>query len=127
MPDTFQPLTKLLETTFKFNLSRTKCLILLIEGLISARSVNLAALAACMSGGAKISSNYIKLQRFMREVVFDWEPTARLLASVSGIMDEEKWTLILDRTNWMLGKTHVNILYLAVAYKNIAIPLFGHF
>lgn len=127
MPDPFQPLATLIHATFKFNLFRRKCLILLIEGLISTRSVNLASLAANMTGSAKISSNYIKLQRFMREVVFDWEPTARLLASLSGISGEEKWTLILDRTNWMLGKININILYLSVAYKNISIPLFGHF
>ena len=63
----------------------------------------------------------------MKEVVFDCEPTARLLASLSGITGEAKWTLVLDRTNWMLGKIHINILYLSVAYKNISIPLFGHF
>lgn len=127
MPDTFQPLKKLLQATYKFNLSRTKCLIMLIEGLISSRTVNLAVLAASMCGGAKVSSNYIRLQRFMREVIFEWDPTARLLASLCGIYGETKWTLILDRTNWMLGKTHINILYLSVAYKNISIPLFGHF
>ena len=127
MPDTFQPLSKLLHATFKFNLSRTKCLVLLIEGLISARTVNLAGLSARMFGGAKIASNYRRLQRFMSEVVFDWEPLAWLLASLSGILGEAKWTLVLDRTNWMLGKIHINILYLSVAYKNISIPLFGHF
>lgn len=35
--------------------------------------------------------------------------------------------VVLDRTNWMLGKVHINILYLAVAYKSVCIPLFWVF
>ena len=127
MQDTFQQLSNLLQTAFKFNLSRIKCLVLLIEGLISARTVNLAILSTSMRGNAKIASHYKRLQRFMREVVFDWRSTARLLALLSPINDESKWTLVMDRTNWKLGNTHINILYLAVAYKSVAIPLFGHF
>ncbi len=90
MPDTFQPLARILQASYKFNLSRQKCFILLIEGLISARTVNLAVLSASMFGSAKIASHYKRLQRFMKEVVFDCEPTARLLASLSGIMCEPK-------------------------------------
>jgi hypothetical protein len=127
MPHNFQPLANLLQSTFKLNLSRIKCLVLLIEGLISTRTVNLAVLATSLSGYAKIGSNYKRLQRFMRQIAFDWAPLAQLLAALSGILGEAKWTLILDRTNWRLGKVDVNILYLSVAYKNIAVPLFGIF
>ncbi|MDA0967528.1 MAG: transposase [Proteobacteria bacterium] len=117
MPDTFQPLATILQAAFNFNLSRIKCLVLLIEGLISARTVNLATLSAGMCGDAKVASNYKKLQRFMREVVFDWEAVARLLASFLPINNDSKWTLTMDRTNWKLGKVHINILYLAVTYR----------
>jgi hypothetical protein len=127
MPDTFQPLATILQAAFKFNLSRIKCLVLLIEGLLSSRTVNLATLSASMCGNAKVASHYKRLQRFLREVVFDWKSTARLLASLLPINDESKWTLTMDRTNWKLGKAHINILYLAVTYKNVAIPLFGRF
>ena len=37
---------------------------------------------------------------------------------------EEKYLLILDRTNWKWGKTPINILMLSIAYKGIGIPLF---
>ncbi|HBK70595.1 MAG TPA: IS4 family transposase [Flavobacteriaceae bacterium] len=47
---------------------------------------------------------------------------ARLLSSF--IDNISKWTLTMDRTNWKIGKVNINILYLAVAYKSIAIPLF---
>ena len=37
---------------------------------------------------------------------------------------DEKLILILDRTNWKFGKTNINILMLAIAYKGMAIPIF---
>ena len=34
------------------------------------------------------------------------------------------YTLALDRTEWQLGKSWVNVLMLSVSYKQVAIPLF---
>lgn len=101
-----------------FNLARLKCLTLLIEGLLVSQTVNLASVASGLRGSAQIESHYMRLQHFMKEVAFDYGPLARLLAEVMG------WTVILDRTNWQFGKAHINILYLAVAWKSVAIPLF---
>jgi hypothetical protein len=39
------------------------------------------------------------------------------------VKENEKWTLTIDRTNWKLGKTHINFLVLAIAYKGMAIPI----
>ncbi len=36
----------------------------------------------------------------------------------------QKYLLILDRTNWKWGTSPINILMLSVAYKGISIPLF---
>jgi len=36
----------------------------------------------------------------------------------------EKCTLIIDRTNWKWGKTHINIMVLSVEHFGIGIPLF---
>jgi Transposase DDE domain len=33
------------------------------------------------------------------------------------------WHLAIDRTNWKFGKTHVNILVVAVIWKGVGIPL----
>lgn len=35
-----------------------------------------------------------------------------------------KWYLTLDRTNWQWGKSDINILTLAIAFKGIAIPIY---
>ena len=45
---------------------------------------------------------------------------AKLLSS---FLPDEKWVIILDRTNWKFGKKHINILMLALAYKGMAIPI----
>ena len=38
-----------------------------------------------------------------------------------------KPTFILDRTNWRLGQTHVNVLVLSVLYQTTSIPLLWEF
>ena len=40
---------------------------------------------------------------------------------------DEKLTLILDRTNWQFGRSHVNILFLSVVWKGVSVPLFFKF
>ena len=127
MSNPLQPFFTILHEHLKFNRPRIQCLLLLIEGLITSRTVNLAALAAGMVGSATVDSHYMRLRRFMKEVVFDYAPLARLLAAVMGLCPIAQWTLILDRTNWKFGRTHINILYLAVAHGAIAIPLFSLF
>lgn len=37
---------------------------------------------------------------------------------------KNKLYLILDRTNWQLGKTNINILVLSAVYEGIAVPLY---
>jgi hypothetical protein len=38
-----------------------------------------------------------------------------------------KLTFILDRTNWQLGQTHLNVLVLSVLYQTTSIPLLWEF
>jgi len=120
-------LRNILHKHLEFNRSRVQCLLMLIEGLITSRTVNLAVLAGGMAGAATVESHYMRLRRFMKEMTFDYAPLARLLASIMGLHEMTQWTLVLDRTNWKFGKLHINILYLAVAHKSIAIPLFSRF
>jgi hypothetical protein len=37
---------------------------------------------------------------------------------------ESSYTIAIDRTEWQLGKSWVNVLMLSVAYKGVSIPLF---
>jgi hypothetical protein len=62
------------------------------------------------------SKDYFKGQEI------DYKVTAQLLSTI--LPNDEKWVLTMDRTNWKLGKSNVNLLVLGVAYKRVAIPLF---
>ena len=93
-----------------------------ILALLQVRTVNLSRLAVVFSPRAKPSSNYIRLQRFLRGFKIDQALIAR---AVTGMLPlGEHWVLSLDRSNWKLGKAELNMLVLGVVYQGIAIPLF---
>ncbi|MBO9496685.1 hypothetical protein J7438_21740 [Thalassotalea sp. G20_0] len=58
---------------------------------------------------------------FFLEVVFDESIMATLIASL--FAPEDKWQLSMDRTNWMFGIFKINILFLAINYKGMSIPI----
>jgi hypothetical protein len=70
-------------------------------------------------GSAKVESNYRRIQRLFKGQVIDYKVTARLLSTI--LPNDEKWVLMMDRTNWKLGKSNVNLLVLGVAYKGMAL------
>ena len=47
---------------------------------------------------------------------------------IFGLLPNKKsLTLVMDRTNWKLGQTNINVLMLGVSYKNVAFPLMFKF
>lgn len=103
--------------------SRLESFCVLISGILISRTVNLSHLAAGFPGHAEIASNYRRLQRFFEQVWLCDRDLARLIARLSRL-GQAPWLLVLDRTNWKLGRRHVNILTLAAVSGEIAIPLF---
>jgi len=110
---------------YKWHKERIDVLEKFISALIRSRSVNLQKVAESMEGTAKIESNYRRIQRLFKEQVIDYRITAQLLSTI--LPNDEKWVLTMDRTNWKLGKSNVNLLVLGVAYKGMAIPLLWKF
>ena len=128
MNDYHNQLSKMIQKHITLNLSRTKCLTAFIISMLQCRTVNLALLCNAMpSNKAKAASWYRRLQRFVSEVSIPWRILPKMLVSMMSLEEHDKWVLCMDRTNWKLGKKHINILYLAVSYNGIAIPLFGIF
>merc|ERR1711895_319922 len=97
-------------------------LCVLLTGLPVSRSVNLSHLACHFPGDALHRSNYRRLQRFFQFVGLDGDVVARLVVSMLGLK-RRKLVLALDRTNWKLGKTDVNILVLAIITQRFRVPL----
>ena len=108
--------------TFQWNKSRIECFAMIIIGMISAQSVNLANISdhAKQSKKIKYDSIYKRIQRFFTE--FDM-PLNDIAKFVFTLFDFTSSRLIIDRTNWWYGKKHINYLVLSVRYKNVAIPL----
>lgn len=102
---------------------RRQCFIDLLLGLLRLRQVNLAQLVLGFGGEAQISSRYRRVQRFFREVRFDYDALASLIMGVFDFYGQSYY-LTVDRTNWRWGQRDLNILFLAVVYQGLAIPVY---
>jgi hypothetical protein len=100
---------------------RRLTLAFLTIGMLSARTTNLSVLASEWTGTALVGSTYRRLQRFFQfaDVGEDW---AALV--VAGLLQlEGPLTLVLDRTNWKVGRRDINLLVLAVTTRRHRVAL----
>ena len=106
--------------------ARRETLGMLTAGMISARTTNLSHLA-CERGtaGVKVASTYRRLQRFFQHVELPDDWVAPLVSGLAGGGGPGTLPrrLILDRTNWKVGKREVNILVLAIATRHHRLAL----
>lgn len=121
--DSVKALRGVLSTHLNWHGARLEFLARFILALLQVRSVNLARLAPVFSSRAKISSNYIRLQRFFRTFTIDQADIARTIAWLL-LPKDKPWVLTLDRTNWKLGRAEINLLVLGVSYQGLSLPLF---
>ena len=103
------------------HLSRIRLIALFISALCKVKSVNYSALAAGFDSRATSASCFRRIQRFMAESDLTMEMVAKVIFKLLPV--KGKVTLVMDRTNWQLGKKNINILMLGVSYKNVAFPL----
>lgn len=104
-----------------WNKARVDLLACFLAALLTARSVCLTRLATVLPSTAKSASIYRRLQRFLSGFAFDEATLVRLLVGIANV--PRPWVLSLDRTEWKLGKTSVNILMLSVVVGKSAFPL----
>ena len=115
-------LKKLFGSILSWHGSRITFLALFITSMLQEKTVNLSAIANGFATKGKRSGKIRRVEDFFRKFKIDYDEIAKLLSSF--IENLSKWTLTMDRTNWQFGKININILYLAIAYKSVAIPLF---
>ena len=116
-------ITDSLFSFFKLSNARLVLIAQIIQGLVLASTVNLTRLSTTLSGKILDQSKYRKLQRFFAEVSLDQAQLARFLLNFLDLQDQ-KWDLALDRTNWNYGKIPINILTLAIVNKDSGTPIF---
>jgi hypothetical protein len=116
---------RLLERTLAGNVAWNKARInfaaKFIVALIQVRSVNLAEVASVFAGSAQPTSHYKRAQRFLRLFELSYASVAAFVLKLLGV--PAPWVLTLDRTDWYLGQTPLNILVLGVAYRGTAFPV----
>lgn len=115
-------LEKTLAQFFNWNKSRLNCLVQILRAILCFRTVNLARLVPGFQTDVKQESVYRRICRFFTNFSFDLTLIFRVVQKLFPI--DGTCLLVLDRTNWKLGKTPINILMLSVAYRGISIPLF---
>ena len=101
--------------------ARLETLCLLVLGMISARTVNLTHIACERSAPVMIASTYRRLQRFFQYVRLPEDWSVGLVITLIG--RPQRWHLCLDRTNWKIGKSDVNVLVLAIVTERCRVPL----
>lgn len=106
-----------------WNKCRVNCFTHMLLSLFSVRTVNLHEIALAYSSKTQPLSRYRRIQRFLAYFEIDFTVIARWIFHLC-LADKEKIYLIIDRTNWYIGRKKVNIFMLAVAYEGMAIPLF---
>jgi hypothetical protein len=92
-----------------------------IVALIQVKTVSLAQISTVMSGRAKAESHYKRCQRFLRHFDLPFAEIAFLVVKLLKI--KKPFIISIDRTDWYLGETPINILMLSVVYKGVAFPL----
>lgn len=101
---------------------RRETMALLCVGMIGARTVNLVHVSD-ERGSTTVdpASTYRRLQRFFQHVRLPEDWAAAMIARLAG--GAERRTLVMDRTNWKIGETEVNLLVLAVRTRHSQVPL----
>jgi hypothetical protein len=116
-------LSKLIIDHIRLARSRRETLVWLIGSILKAGTVNLNRLAPHIESAAQTASVHRRLERFFNEVKLNETEVARLVVASLGLAGKP-WHLAMDRTNWQLGKTDLNILVLSVALNDVCVPLF---
>ena len=104
-----------------WNKARIRCLAAALVALLTVHSINLKKIANLFPTDADPKSAYKRLQRFLRFFDPDLDSLAVLLARLCKVAPP--WNLAMDRTNWKLGKVHLNIFMLCIVEGYIGFPL----
>jgi Transposase DDE domain len=114
-------LERTLHENVAWNRARINFLARFIIALIEVRTVNLAEIANVFMGRAKRESHYKRVQRFLRFFEMPYAQAARLVVRLLGV--PAPWVVTLDRTDWYLGETPLNIMVVGIAYRGVAFPV----
>jgi len=116
-----RPLERTLAETVTWNKARRNFLAKFTVALVQVKTISLVQISSVMSGRAKQDSHYKRCQRFLRCFDLPFAEVAHLVVKLLGL--PKPFIVSIDRTDWYLGQTPLNILMLSVVWKGVAFPL----
>ena len=114
-------LPQALSENVTWNKARINFLAKFIIALIQVKTVSLWQIAAVMPATAKADSHYKRCQRFFRFFDLPFAEIARMVLRLLKI--KPPFVILIDRTDWYLGETPLNVFLLSVCFKGAAFPL----
>lgn len=114
-------LERTLAENVTWNKARINFLAKFITALVQVKTVSLVQISAVMQGRAKPDSHYKRCQRFLRFFDLPFAEVAHLIIKMLGV--PAPFVISMDRTDWYLGDTPLNILMLSLVHKGVAFPL----
>ena len=116
-----RPLERTLRENVTWNKARINFLAKFLVALVQVKTINLVQLSSVMSGRAKQASHYKRIQRFLRGFHLPFAELARFVIALGGL--QPPFTVTIDRTDWYLGETPLNVLLLGIAFQGMSFPL----
>ncbi len=116
-----RPLERTLAENVTWNKARRNFLAKFAVALVQVKTVSLVQISSVMSGRAKQDSHYKRCQRFLRFFDVPFAEIALLVIKLLGI--PPPFVLSIDRTDWYLGATPLNVFMLSVVSQGVAFPL----
>lgn len=114
-------LERTLAENVTWNKARINFLAKFTLALVQVKTISLVQISAVMCGRATQDSHYKRCQRFLRFFDLPLAEMAKLVLKLLGI--PTPFVLSIDRTDWYLGSTPLNVFMLSVVYQGVAFPL----
>ena len=116
-----RPLERTLAENVAWNKARINFLAKFLVALIQVKTINLAQVACAFSGKAQSASHYKRIQRFLRFFDICYKTIARFVVKL--LASSPPFVITIDRTDWYLGSTPMNVFTLGIVHRGIAWPL----
>jgi len=118
----YEALVDIFKRYFKFDKRLIKAFVALVVSVINARDVNLRelSLASAARIGIERKSLYRRFQRFFLAALLT---PPRVGALVLGLLKLSRVVVSVDRTNWRIGRSDVNILVAGVLFHGVSVPV----
>lgn len=114
-------LTNVLSNHLGWHRARVKFIARFTTAVVKQATTDLWAIALALKADVQPASNHRRIQRFLSGYDLDQAALGRLLLHL--LPTEPPYTLTLDRTEWHLGQTPVNVLAVGVVFGRVAVPI----